>query len=351
MRVSLPASVIRYGGATLTVALALLITLVIWPLVRPTSTPLFLVAIVITAWRGGRGPGFLATILSGVAIDYLFIVPQYQLSGGWDDLSRLTVFTVEGFTLSWVIASRRQIGDQDRRSREELRALSVHLQSMIEKERGRIAREIHDELGQELTGLKFDVSWLRDLAAETAEPQRQMLLARLNSTLKSIDGAITSVRRIATELRPPVLDALGLAAAIEWQATDFQNRTGIKCQLHQMDEDIPLSREGATAIFRVFQEALTNVARHSGANEVKIRFERTNGQLVLKIEDNGKGISVNRLRGVHSLGILGMQERVRLLNGEIKISEGNGSGTLVIVKVPLDENQSGIHDRVTGESR
>ena len=349
MRVSLPSSVVRYGGAALSVALALLITLLIWPLVRPTSTPLFLVAIGITAWRSGRGPGFVATILSGVAIDYLFIAPQYQLIGGWDDLSRLTVFTIEGFTLSWVIASRKQIGDQDRRSREELRALSVHLQSMIEKERGRIAREIHDELGQELTGLKFDVSWVRDLVTETTEPQRQMLLERLNSTLKSIDGAINSVRRIATELRPPVLDTLGLAAAIEWQATDFQNRTGIKCRLNQMDEDIPLSREGSIAIFRIFQEALTNVARHSDASEVNIRFERTNGQLVLKIEDNGKGISANRLSGVHSLGILGMQERVRLLNGQITISDQNGDGTVVSVKVPLEENP-GPDDRISGES-
>src|SRR2546428_6562868 len=351
MRVSLPASVVRYGGAVLSVALALLITLVMWPLVRPTSSPLFLVAIVITAWLGGRGPGFLATILSGAVIDYLFITPQFQLSGAWDDLSRLTVFTVEGFTLSWVIASRKQIGDQDRKSREELRALSAHLQSMIERERGRIAREIHDELGQELTGLKFDISWLRDLAGETTGSQRQQLLDRLNSTLKSIDGAISSVRRIATELRPPVLDTLGLAAAIEWQATDFQNRTGIKCRLRQIDEDMPVSHEGATAVFRIFQEALTNVARHSAATEVEVNLERVNGRLTLKIGDNGKGISATRLSGSHSLGILGMQERVRLLRGEITISEKDGHGTVVDVHIPIEKNQGGASDQLTGESR
>ena len=138
-----------------------------------------------------------------------------------------------------------------------------------------------------------------------------------------------------------MLDTLGLAAAIEWQATDFQNRTGIKCRLKRIDEDIPLSHEGATAVFRIFQEALTNVARHSAATEVEVNLERVNGRLTLKIGDNGKGISATRLSGSHSLGILGMQERVRLLRGEITISEKDGHGTVVEVNIPLENSQSG----------
>src|SRR6266851_3627880 len=141
-----PSVVIRYATALLSVTLALLTTWLIWPLVRPSATPLFLGGIVITAWLAGRGPALVATLLSGLLIDYFFIMPVYQLSGGWDDLSRLAVFSIEGTTLSWIIVSRRQIGDEVRESREELRALSTHLQSVIERERTRISREIHDEL-------------------------------------------------------------------------------------------------------------------------------------------------------------------------------------------------------------
>ena len=332
-------TLIRYGTSVLSVALALFVTLLVWPLVKPMASPLFLAAIVISAWRGGKGPGLLATILSGLTLDYVFIDPQYQLSGGWDDLSRLIVFATEGFALSWLIESRRQVENQVRESREELRALSTHLQSVIELERSRIAREIHDELGQALTGLKFDVSWLRDHASEvTRDPERE----KLNTTLKNIDEAIRSVRRIATELRPAVLDTLGLVAAIEWQANDFEARTGIKCQLKSQEEDIPLDHDRATAVFRIFQEALTNVGRHAVATKADIALERIDGRLLLRIEDNGRGIEAAEIHGSHSLGILGMQERVRLLDGEITIARQKGQGTVVEVNIPLNANRSGV---------
>lgn len=339
MRVSLPRLVVRYGMALSSVTAAFFVTLLIWPLVRPTSTPLFLAAIVVTAWRFGRGPALTATLLSGLVIDWVFIEPRYQLSGGWDDLTRLAVFTIEGGILSWLIVSRKEIGDQVTRSREELRALSRHLQILIERERTRIAREIHDELGQELTGLKFDISWLRDRALESSsssEPE----LGKLNATLQNIDAAIHSVRKIATELRPPVLDTLGLTAAIEWQAADFENRTGINCKLSQMEEDIPVDRDCATAVFRIFQESLTNIARHAKATEVQINLERRNGRLVLRLQDNGKGIQPEDVHGSRSLGILGMQERVRLLNGELSIAGNDGQGTVVSVEIPLKSENS-----------
>jgi signal transduction histidine kinase len=327
---------IRYGTGALSPAVALVLALLLWPVIKPFAMPLFLTAIVISAWQGGKGPGLVATVISGLIIDYVFITPQYRLSGAWDDLGRLAVFGLEGFLLSWLVVSRKQIEDEVRRSREELRALSAHLQSGIETERTRIAREIHDELGQSLTGLKFDVSWLSDQTTE-ATPAAERL--KLDATLKNIDTAIQSVRRIATELRPPVLDTLGLTAAIEWQAADFQNRTGIECHLKSMAEDLPLDRESATAVFRVFQESLTNVARHAQATKVQVGLERVNGSLRLRLADNGKGISDIETCGTHSLGILGMQERVRLLNGAMSISGEQGRGTIVNVDIPLSQAQ------------
>ena len=344
---NLRSTLIRYGTGVLLPWMALLVALLLWPVIKPFAMPLFLTAIVISAWQGGKGPGLIATLMSGLILDYVFITPQYQLSGTWDDVGRLVVFGFEGFLLSWLVVSRRRVEIDVRKSREELRALSSHLQTGVEAERTRISREIHDELGQALTGLKFDVCWLRQMATETTrEAERE----KLDETLKNIDTAIHSVRRIATELRPPVLDTLGLTAAIEWQATDFQNRTGINCRLKGIDEDIPLGREGTTAVFRIFQEALTNVARHSSATEVDISLEKLNGRLTLKIGDNGKGISTTRHNGTHSLGILGMQERVRLLHGDITISEKDGHGTVVDVNIPIERNQSGAYDRLTGES-
>jgi signal transduction histidine kinase len=328
----------RYGTGVASVAVAALVTLLLWPLVKPLATPLFLAAIVFTALRCGKGPGLLTTVLSGLTIDFIFVPPLYQLSGGWDDVGRLLVFVAEGFTLSWFIDSHKRIGDAVRASREQLRALSARLQSASEEERAHIAREIHDELGQELTGLKYDIFFLRDLAEKLDDEQgRRAMSEKINSSLKSIDGIIHSVRRIATELRPAVLDTLGLAAAVEWQTADFQQRTGIKCRLDSNAEEVSLDPAKATALFRVFQEGLTNVARHSGATEVKIGLVSDGGRLLLRLEDNGRGIGEGQISGSDSLGILGMRERVLLLDGELRISGAEGRGTTVTVLMPLED--------------
>ena len=323
---------VRYSAAILLVTASLLVNLLVWRVVQAPATPLFLVAIIITAWFVGRGPAVLATLLSALTIDYFFITPQYQLGGSWDDLGRIFVFSIEGITLALLIVSRRRTSDQVRESREELRALSTHLQTIIERERTRIAREIHDELGQELTSLKFDIAWLKERAAGA---NNLVEIEKLTKILRNIDGAIGSVRRIATELRPAVLDTLGLTAAIEWQAKDFQDRTGIKCTLDPMEEDIQLNDETATTVFRIFQESLTNVARHANATEVGVGVARIDGRLVMQIEDNGKGLDPSLINGRHSLGIIGMQERVRLLNGELTIEGHEGLGTTVHVEVPI----------------
>src|ERR1043165_4933411 len=327
---------VRYLVGILLVASPLVATLLVWRVVQAPATPVFLVAIIITAWFVGRGPAILATILSGLIIDYFFITPLYQLGGNSDDLGRIFVFSIEGITLSLLIVSRRRSSDQIRESREELRALSTHLQTVTERERTRIAREIHDELGTQLTSLKFDVAWRRDRAARIDESSDER--QKLSSMLKNIDGAIGSVRRIATELRPAVLDTLGLTAAIEWQAKDFQERTGIACNLGRMEEDLQLNDETSTAVFRVFQESLTNVARHAKATEVNVGVERIDGRLVMQIADNGRGLDPTTINTVRSLGIIGMQERVRLLDGELTIHGLNGQGTTVHVEVPISND-------------
>jgi signal transduction histidine kinase len=213
---------------------------------------------------------------------------------------------------------------------EQLRALSARLHSAREEERSRVAREIHDELGHALTEVKIDfTSLLRDLgqAQGTASPRSQ-------SILKLLDQAIQSVRRIGTELRPGILDDIGLVAALEWAAEDFQTRTGTKCQITLPDVDISLLPEHATALFRIFQETLTNVARHAEATQVDARLSKENSSLVFEIHDNGKGISEEGLSGKSSLGLLGMRERALLLGATLTISSTLGKGTTVSVLIP-----------------
>ena len=218
---------------------------------------------------------------------------------------------------------------------DQLRALAARVQSAREEERTQISREIHDELGQALTAIKIDVAALiRELPGETG-PQIQ----RRQSILKLLDEAIQSVRRIATELRPGILDDLGLVAAVEWAAEDFQARTGTNCEVSLPGVDIALDPERATALFRILQETLTNVARHANATRVDVRLAQQNENLILEIRDNGQGIGEEHLSESRSLGILGMRERALLLGGELTISGTPGKGTTVRVQIPLPDRK------------
>jgi signal transduction histidine kinase len=160
---------------------------------------------------------------------------------------------------------------------------------------------------------------------------------RGESILGLVDQTIQSVRKIASELRPAVLDALGLVAAVEWAAEEFEGRTGIKCRLDLPQEDLVIDQERATALFRICQETLTNVVRHAGATEVRVRLAKEEGSLTLRIRDNGKGIDAEQLSSSRSLGILGMRERALLLGGELDISGAPGKGTTVRVRIPEDQ--------------
>jgi len=225
------------------------------------------------------------------------------------------------------IEDRKRAEEALQKSRDQLRALAARVQSVREEERNRVAREIHDELGQALTAIKIDLSSLsRELPADKKQQSE--------SILKLVDETIQSVRRISTELRPVVLDAVGLVAAVEWAAGEFAARTGTKCQLDLPQDDVVIDQERATAVFRIFQETLTNVARHATATEVDVRLAENDGELTLEVHDNGKGVSEEQLGSGSSLGILGMRERALLLGGELTIVGTLGEGTTVSVRIP-----------------
>lgn len=229
--------------------------------------------------------------------------------------------------------AHRRAEEQLRESHEQLRALSVYLQSVREEERTRIAREVHDELGQALTGCKLDIAWITNKL-----PRDQRALAdKARALTAHIDSTIQMVRRIATELRPGVLDHLGLGAALEWQANEFQNRTGIKCDVHANLGDIALPPDINTTLFRIFQETLTNVIRHAGATRVSVYLKQEGRDIILEVRDNGRGISRGEMQNSRSLGLLGMRERAALLGGGFKIGRtAGGKGTLVNVTIPLE---------------
>lgn len=218
------------------------------------------------------------------------------------------------------------------RSSQQLRNLSAHLDQVREDERRRMAREIHDELGQKLTTLRFEVAMLG--SAPNGTPAGLSHAAA--SLLKQIDDTIESVRAIASDLRPAVLD-LGIIAALEWQVKEFRRRTGIDCGLKVGNEDIALDNERATAVFRIVQESLTNVARHAGASRVRVILGRTGDRLNIEVVDNGIGLPSDALMKARSFGIAGMRERVLLLGGEMEINSRPTQGTHLKVSIPLRE--------------
>jgi two-component system, NarL family, sensor histidine kinase UhpB len=230
-------------------------------------------------------------------------------------------------------ADRRRTEERLKKSHEQLRALSMYLQHVREDERIRISRQVHDELGQALTGLKMDLYWL-----SSRLPKQMRSVREKTKTMSAhIDSTIQTVRRISTELRPGILDDLGLVAALEWQAGEFQKRTGIKCEVASDLPEAILDEELNTAFFRNFQESLTNVVRHANASRVDVRLWQDEQNLWMEIKDNGRGISDAELSNTRSIGLLGMRERAALLGGEVSISGTPGQGTAVRVRIPREQ--------------
>jgi len=219
-----------------------------------------------------------------------------------------------------------------RESEDKLRRLAAHLISIREEERAHIAREIHDELGQVLTGLKMEVTWLAKRLKD------KPLIEKTDSMCALIDSSVQTVRKIATGLRPEMLDDMGLVAAVGWQAKEFQKRTGIRCRAKLPSEskfDIDIS----TTMFRIFQEILTNVARHARATRVDIDLALAEDHVSLEVVDNGVGIQDDELHAKKSLGLLGMQERALLFGGDVRITGSPGHGTRVSVTIPLRKSK------------
>jgi signal transduction histidine kinase len=232
------------------------------------------------------------------------------------------------------IAERRRAEEELKNSHEKLRALAARLQSIREEERKLIAREVHDELGQALTGLKLDLSRLASGLSEGVT-KRNKTAQRVESMSILIDETIKTVRRIATQLRPGVLDDLGLVAAIEWQVQDFRERTGVKCEFKPGVKHLTLDQNLSTALFRILQETLTNIARHANASKVKISLKKDKDSIVLRVEDNGRGITEREISGSKSLGLLGIKERALLFGGSVDITGRQNKGTVVAVHIPL----------------
>jgi len=229
------------------------------------------------------------------------------------------------------------------RSQGQLRALAARLQQAREEEAVRLARELHDQLGRCLTTLKLDVGAIeRGLRGGlTDDRARAGLLEAAQRMGQALDETVRTVRRISAELRPGVLDDLGLAAAIDWQAKDFQKRSGVACVLRLPEDDPPLSREQATALFRIFQEGLTNVARHARARTVWVHLGEEGSHVVLEIEDDGVGFSPAALAERRSLGLLGMRERAAAFGGEVEVAGSPGRGVTVLVRLPLGGAREG----------
>jgi PAS domain S-box-containing protein len=220
---------------------------------------------------------------------------------------------------------------RERKSAEEqLRAFAARLERVREEERTHISREIHDALGQMCTALKMDIAWI----AKRLPKDKRPLLDKSAAAMRLTGELIKSLRKLSTELRPNALDTLGLVAALEWQAQEFQSHTGIRCKLHVPEKDPVLDKDRSTAIFRIFQETLTNVARHARAHKVETSLVVGDGQIALITRDNGKGFDPAAGRQ-GSLGLLGMKERAYLLGGEFKIVSAPGKGTTVVVHIPL----------------
>jgi signal transduction histidine kinase len=247
---------------------------------------------------------------------------------GLNDMNRM---------LSAELSERAATEQRLRASEENLRALAAHLQSVREEERVAIARDIHDDLGQALTGLKYDIGGLAKACAKDPD-----IVQRTAAIGLAIDKIINSVRRISSGLRPEVLDEIGLSAAVEWQAREFSRRTGIRCSVEVDPAFTNPDRERSTAVFRVLQELLTNVARHANATRVNVSLSE--GEVIhLRVEDNGRGIEKDKFEHARSLGFMGLRERVLAFGGTIEVEGREGEGTTARVSIPNRVNQTVSH--------
>lgn len=232
------------------------------------------------------------------------------------------------------VTERMKADEALRRSREELRELSANLQNVREEEKSRIARELHDDLGQQLTALKMDLSSV-EAALDDASPPIAEIVGRLHSMRALVDRTVASVRRIAADQRPVMLDDLGLLPAVDWLADDFTNRYGVEVERRIDSGEIAFTPHAATALFRIVQEALTNVARHADATRVTLDMNIEAENVILTITDDGRGSPATDAQRGKSFGLIGMRERARMLGGSVSVRTAGGEGFAVTVTLPL----------------
>jgi PAS domain S-box-containing protein len=242
------------------------------------------------------------------------------------------------FTVMLRDITQRKVAEQElEASRQQLRELAVNVQKAREEEKTRIARELHDDLGQQLTALKMDLSWLAHRV-----PGEAALTEKIQSMQALTNTSVTSLRRIASDLRPTMLDDLGLGPAIEWLAQDFSQRCGVKVHLNIADHSLRLTQDAETAIYRILQESLTNVTRHAKASNVFITMAQTENGFSLTVRDDGIGLAPGSTRKAKSFGLLGMKERVHVFSGTIYIGSQSDGGTTVEVMLPASVIQEEV---------
>ncbi|WP_172684162.1 sensor histidine kinase, partial [Desulfosarcina cetonica] len=249
-----------------------------------------------------------------------------------DELNHLAgVFDEMAAALQMRLEREEQMLASLAQSREQLRGLSAHQNAVREEERHRIAREIHDQLGQSLTILKMDLAWLK--RHQQLPPGD--LSGKIEAMFEVIEAAMENLHAVIAELRPVILDDFGLAAAIEWQAEAFTRHSGIACRLENDGFEPELSKDQATALFRIFQETLTNIMRHAQASAVTVHLARCDGELVLEVADNGCGITPDQIEAPHAFGLIGIRERLHPFGGRVDFTGQSGQGTIVTIHLPL----------------
>jgi len=311
-----------------------------------TISLLYLIVVMFVSRRDGLFSSVGVSLIAAFCLSYFFLplFPSLKAKNPFD-----IVATVAFLITAWVIAG--MVGRLTQRTlalgeaNDRLRSLSASLQRAREQESARIAREIHDQLGSTLTGLRWDLEGLeRSLSDLSAPYDPDELKRKIAAMMRLTDQTVDTVRRIASELRPSILDDLGLVEAVAWQAQRFQARTGIICRVECFLESVDLSSDQSTAVFRILQEVLTNVLRHAEATQVDIVMEYLDGSFVVTITDNGRGITQDQKTRSSSSGLWGMRERALMVGGSIDVAGEKGKWTRVTVSIPassaLTQNSS-----------
>lgn len=277
----------------------------------------------------------MAAIKKGGRLDIQYRIRRSNGALHWIEAKGRGIFDEKGVPNRFLgvgadITERKRAEEALNRSENQMRALASRLQSVAETERLRISRELHDQLGQALTGIKMDLNWIVRKHSTPGAPWVPLIV----ESMRVVEATVATVRNLSAELRPQLLDTLGLRAAIEWDCEQFERRTGIICAVIAAEEPLRISADQSIAIFRIFQEALTNIARHAHAKRVTINIAMSEDQTVITIQDDGVGFSLDVLERQHSLGFVGMRERAALIGATFMLESSIGNGTAVTIGIP-----------------